>query len=174
MVTIVNNPITYLAPKLGTIILMTVILWYFSSQKSSDGISITSTDACLYFAKQDVVIIRPCLPGDNDITKIKKIGQKFYDLYKYKPLLLLITVPSDMIFENLYVNVIFSWYAKQYYFPEISDDYEYVIYKKPSRSVGGYSFNYVSTCNSFGRFWYKTLELTLGIVEYNANACVVE
>lgn len=197
MSTIVHKSILYLAPNIGTILLMVIVLWYFSGKNeianngsntsrredniidnkysTSDqrnNIPIISSDACFYFIKPNTVIIKPCSSGDKYPTKESIIDRSIFDLYKFVPLMLVITVPTNMIFENLYLNIVYSGYAKQYYFPNISDDYDYVFFESSERYIGP-SKNYARHCVGYGYFNYKLMYITRDRVAESANACIV-
>ena len=176
MVTIVRNPITYLAPKIGTLILMIFALWYFTSDRTcshssdqNDGIPIISTNACLYIMKKHA-IVKPCLLGDTAITKRKIIDGEFYK--HGKPSTLIISVPSEIMFTQIYDTIVFSGYARDYHFPDIQHDIEYVLFRRFDAYVGGLSVSYIRNCKYFGHFNYQESEFTQN--KYIPNCCVIE
>lgn len=87
-------------------------------------------------SNSQVVTIQPCYNHGIDITDVRKIDRDFLDSNGIgRTLTLIITIPVNIQFDNSYGEVIFSGYARHYYFPKIDNRYHYVISSNPIRYI---------------------------------------
>ena len=111
---------------------------------------IKNTNICLKY-KDDVVRISPCYSTNSTSTiysiKFDKITRNDSDDMKIsRQPLLVIEIPVNIDFDNSYSAVVFGKYAKQYYFPNIDNQYDYVKIAEPSLYIKDLKKFNVSTC----------------------------
>lgn len=191
MVTIIRNPITYLAPKFGTLVIMILALWYFRNncpncicydRVCSDCIcpdlSCPSiTESICMVTRPSMVVIQPCYIGGMDISDVRKIDRDFLDSKNVgRSPTLIITVPVNIQFDNSYLRVVFSGYARQYYFPNIHDRFSYVIAYDPIKYVRKLGQNNVTRCESEKHYYiYDNEERAMtGTGAYLTNSCILK
>lgn len=169
MVTIIQNPITFLAPKFGTLVVMILALWYFQNdcpgcvcydQVCPDCICpdkicpelscppIIQESICMV-VRSSMIVIQPCYMGGMDISNRTKIDRDFLDSKNVdRSPTLVITIPVSIQFDNSYARVVFAGYARQYYFPNINERFSYVISNVPIAYIKQLAPNNATGCVS--------------------------
>lgn len=120
-------------------------------QKICSSSIIKNTNICLKY-RSNIVRITPCYstnstPAIYDITKTDTITRNnLDDMNISRQPLLVIEIPVNVVFDNSYSAVVFSKYAKQYYFPNIDNSYDYIKTSEPSSYIKDLKKFNTSTC----------------------------
>lgn len=189
MVTITRNPIIFLVfklktlvPNIGTLVVMILALWYFQDRSCPDCICydrpcpelscppMLSYDVCMV-RKSYGIVIQPCYMGGLNISHVRKIDRDFLDSkYVDRNSTLVITVPVNIQFDNSYSRVVFSGYARQYYFPNINERFSYVVSEVPIDYIKHLTQNNATGC-VYEKYYYVNYDQYES--SYHNNACIL-
>lgn len=129
-------------------------------------------DACFVNSGR-IITIQPCSAGGTNISNSTKIDRDFLDSqHAGRSLILFISTPVNIQFDNSYDSVVFWGHARQYYFPKLANRFSYVISDHPIVHVKNLQPSNITGCPS--DTYYNGHTNAWGWNGYCWNACLID